>query len=143
MSLILLVEDLAEERQRAIAALRAKGFKPAVATTLEDAFRLMKKLQREIVGVVTDIHFPEDDWNLQDTPASGLAVVAKAVEAGLPVVVCSDVNHHRVRFLEAVIKVLASHQNFAHIASIPFVMDSKDWDQASRQLAEVLERIRA
>jgi CheY-like chemotaxis protein len=133
--IILLVEDTAAERERAKQAIMGRGYKAAVATNLQDAHRIMDQLQGKIVGIVTDLHFPERADRPDATKPCGLAVVAEATRRNIPVAVCSDIDHHHADYAKVVVETLA----MCHPAKfIPFVMDSKDWDRALGPLCDNL-----
>lgn len=141
MKIVLIVEDLPEEQARAKEAAMAAGFRPAITATLNDAFRIWKSLEGKLAGVITDLHFPEmTSENSEYSDASkpcGLAIVAEATAKGIPVVVCSNINHHFVDYPKKVIDVLAT---FHPVGSIPFVMDAKDWARAVVELNNVIEK---
>lgn len=132
-NILLLVEDDPQEREIAKKVIADRGYKAAVAANLDDASRIMEELKGKLAGVVTDLHFPER-YDLPDaTKPCGLAVVAEAVLHGLPIAVCSNVDHHFARYAKVVVEVLAqSHPT----KSIPFVMDSKDWGRAVSSICE-------
>jgi hypothetical protein len=139
--IILVVEDLAEEQSKAKEAVMQAGYRAAITGTLEDAFRIWKSLGEKVVGVITDLHFPEKtsdhlDWSDPKKPC-GLAVIAEATKRGMPVVVCSNINHHCVDYPQKVIEVFGQ---FHPAGRIPFVMDSKNWDQACSELQKILEK---
>ena len=140
MKIVLIVEDLPEEQARAKEAAMAAGFRPAITATLNDAFRIWRSLEGNLVGIITDLHFPEmTSENSEYSDASkpcGLAIVAEATAKGIPVVVCSNINHHFVDYPKKVIDVLAT---FHPAGSIPFVMDAKDWAKALAELEKLIE----
>jgi hypothetical protein len=140
MEIILIVEDLVEEQQKAKEAAMRHGFRPAITATLEDAMRIWQSLEGKLVGIVTDLHFPEKtsenpEWSDANKPC-GLAIVAEATRRGISVVVCSDINHH---FAEYVTKVLTVLQEFHPDKHIPMTMNSKNWDRAMENLARLLK----
>lgn len=121
--ILLLVEDDREERENAKKIISDKGHRAAVASNLQDAQRILKQMHGKLGGILTDLHFPERT-DQDATKPCGLAVVAEAVRLGIPVAICSNVDHHHADYLKVVVSVLAE----AHPAkSIPFGMDSKDW----------------
>ncbi len=140
MELILVVEDLMEEQDKAKAALAALGFKAVVAGTLFDARRLLHRMSGQITGVLTDLHFPERISDRYVDEPCGLTVVAMAVKQGLPVAVCSDIDHHYAFYCSEVIEVLSTHQNYAKIGSIPFSMDRKDWAATAELLVALVTK---
>ena len=139
MNIILIIEDLPEEQSNAKEAVISAGFRPAVTATLNDALRIWQSLGDNLAGIITDLHFPEmtsdnPDWSNAAKPC-GLAIVAEATKKGLPVVVCSNINHHFVDYPKKVIDVLAT---FHPAGCIPFVMDSKDWQKAVEELKKII-----
>ena len=143
--IVLLIEDQENELERAKEVLRNFGFKTAVATNLYDALRLLKQLERRIMGIVTDLHFPQGyepgRWNVippelnDPTKPCGFAIVAEATKRGIPVVVCSNIDHHFAEYAKITIQALeALHP----IQKIPFIMDSKDWQSAAQALGKLL-----
>ncbi len=134
---VLLIEDLPDEQVRAKVVLAASGYKVAVTASLAGALRIWEGLGTNLKGIVTDLHFPERANDDDASKPAGLAIVAEAVRRGVPVVVCSSINHHYADYLKIVVEVLAS----AHpLKSIPFVMDKKDWDRAARELQTLFAR---
>lgn len=137
-NIILVVEDLPEEQEKAKLAVRSAGFTCAVTPTLAGAERMFKTLEGKISGVVTDLHFPESDYvhpkNTPDLPC-GLAVIAEAIERKIPVAVCSNIDHH---FAEYPRKVIAALGRMSAYGLVPFGMDSKNWDAAVAALATIL-----
>lgn len=140
MPLILLVEDVVAEQERAKQVLREQGFTIAVAGTLQDALRIWEQLSGKIVGIITDLHFPEGVHDLEkgsDKPA-GLALVAECVLQAMPVVMCSNIDHHYARYATGVVRALQTHQAYASIGRIPFIMDSKNWQRAGEELGSLI-----
>lgn len=133
--IILIVEDLKEEQQKAKDAVTASGCSPVVAENLEDATRIFSQLKSNLFGVVTDLHYPSShrfNKTSSDKP-NGLAMVALCVESGVRVGVCSDVNHHYSEYLKIPIRVLMSHQSYS-FSLIPFSEDNKDWEIVLKKL---------
>ena len=84
------------------------------------------------VGVITDLMFPPKRDGKEEP--NGLGVITECIAAKLPVVVCSDTDHHEVGWLHPVFPILGQ----AHPAGkIPVILDRKDWGQAVALLAEV------
>ncbi len=123
--IILIVEDLIEEQQKAKDAVIGLGCSPVVAGNLEDAIRMLNQLKSKIHCVVTDLHFPASE-RLKEEKPNGLAVVAVCVESGIRVGVCSDINHHFSEYLKIPIQVFESHQLY-QFSAIPFSEDNKEW----------------
>ena len=135
--IVLLIEDLPDEQVRAKRALEAGGFKVAVTASLAGALRIWKGLGMTLAGVVTDLHFPERADDDDASKPCGLAIVAEAARLGVPVVVCSSINHHHADYLKMVVGTLA----LLHAAGrIPFVMDRKDWDRAAHELQDLIAK---
>ena len=146
--IILVVEDIPEEQEKAKAAAKAAGFKAVVAGNLEDALRVWKNLGEKVKGVATDLHFPErnaetfgphhgkDELTDASRPC-GLAIAVEAVKKGLPVAICSNINHHYCDYLRTVIVFLEEKHP---LKKIPFVMDDKDWREAMQELKAITER---
>ena len=85
------------------------------------------------VGVLTDLMFPVEKGGEEEP--NGLGVIAECIEAGVPVVVCSDTDHHAVGWLRTTFPILGK----AHpIGNIPVILDTKDWVKAIGLLAEVM-----
>jgi CheY-like chemotaxis protein len=144
--IILIVEDIPEEQEKAKAAVKVNGFKAAVAGNLEDAMRIWDNLGDKVEGVVTDLHFPEKNFEtfghghgkaeLTDAlKPSGLAIVVEAARDGTPVAICSNINHHYCYYLRMVVGFLSEKHP---LGKIPFIMDSKDWERAIQKLKEVI-----
>jgi len=139
--IILLVEDSFVETKKAKEVLFKEGFKFVVASTLADAKRLIEKLGIKISGIITDIHIPENENDVDTSKPCGLAVIARATSElpFFPVVICSDVNHHHAEYLEEVIKSLNSHvAYYSRFGEIPFIMDSKNWEKAVEELKKLI-----
>lgn len=140
MQIILVVEDLVEEQQMAKQALLALGFQAVVAPTLEDAIRIWRMLGDRIVAVLTDLHFPETVREGPKDNPCGLAAVAMAVNLGVPVAVCSNVDHHFAGYARYVLDTLETHPNYSGVGKIPFTMDRKDWNLAARELTTLIHK---
>ena len=83
------------------------------------------------VNVLTDLMFPAREGGKEEP--NGLQVVAQCIESGLPVVVCSDTDHHDVQWLRPIFPLLEK----AHpTGRIPVILDKKDWDKAVTSLAD-------
>jgi len=135
---ILVVEDNPKEMEAAKMALSANGFKSASATNLSDANRIWNKLGRMIRAVLTDLHFPERDeehsTELTGKNPNGLALITRALAAGIPISVCSDINHHFAAYLKETIANLEQISG----RKIPFTMDQKNWEDAVKNLKNQL-----
>jgi len=84
------------------------------------------------VGVITDLMFPQEIGGKEEP--NGLSVVAECIEAKLPVVVCSDTDHHELAWLSPVFPFLER----AHpTGKIPVILDKKDWERAAALLAGI------
>jgi DNA-binding NtrC family response regulator len=132
--IILLVEDLEEERTKAKEAAINEGFKFVMAATLDDAKRLLSVVK--VDGIVTDLHFPQNSYDKTNQPC-GLAVVTAAISIKIPVAICTNIDHHFADYIKEVVKFL---ETICPFKKIPFTMDSKDWQKAIRELKNLLER---
>ncbi|MEX2369328.1 MAG: hypothetical protein WD552_02985 [Candidatus Paceibacterota bacterium] len=132
--IVLIVEDLPKEQEKAKKAARAVGFKPVVAGTRADAERIAKKLKRQICGIATDIHFADSESHKTNNP-NGLSVVAQAVKGNIPVSVCTDINHHFCHYITDVLNLISELSGY----QIPITLDSKDWEKAMKDLKTVIE----
>ena len=134
MGIILIAEDIPEEQTKAKAVVLKSGNKPVIGGDLRDINRLWDKLGERITGILTDIHFPEWEGREDNNP-SGLAVVIRAVQEGIPVSICSDINHHFTLYLEMVVDGLREITG----QKIPFTMDEKNWQVAMDELQKIQE----
>lgn len=130
MRIILLIEDKTDEMEKAKTVLAEAGLRFVAADNLDDAMRIWKKLQDKISGVLTDLNFPE--ITAQKEGACGFAVVIRAVRLGIPISICTDVNHHFCGY----IKYFAEDLEKLAGQKIPYTMDSKNWKQAVQKLIE-------
>ena len=136
--LILLVEDDAQEAVKATKILREHGFKVMLATNLTEALEYFRMLESKLSGIVTDLHFPQMGFDHPKDSAdkpSGFAVIIQALLANMPVVVCSNIDHHFADYAQVVIKGLEKMSG----QPIPFIMDSKNWQRAAEQLINLLQ----
>lgn len=124
---IIVVEDKIEELQKACDLVMAKGFMPLACSTNENAIDTIKKYQgKGLIGVLTDLHFPVREGGSPEG-ASGLHIVYKALEAGIPVVICSDIDHHKADWANDLVKAVEKATG-KKVAG--FVQDSKNWERA-------------
>ena len=164
MRFILIVEDKKEEQEAALRAIQQVleisgepdiGYR-ASSTNSQMAFKdakvlvmfagslgfwqtnrleLVMRLNKDIKGdvlVITDLMFPACEGG-KEAPW-GLEVVTECVKAGLPVVVCSDTDHHDVGWLKTVFPILGK----AHPkGEIPVILDKKDWVKAVKEVLRV------
>lgn len=140
-NIVLLIEDIVVEQEKAKQALLRVGFKPVITSTLRDAFIIWKSLEGKLAGIITDLHFPEqtsnDERESDPNKPCGLAIVAEATQTGMPIVICSNIDHHFAKYVEKVILVF----EFYHpLKRIPFVMDWKDWTRATNELKKILSQ---
>jgi len=135
--IVLLVEDDAQEAVKATKILRENGFKVMLATNLAEALEYSKMLEGKLSGIVTDLHFPqmgfEHPKDSADKP-SGFAVIIQALLANVPVVVCSNIDHHFADYAQVVLRGLEKISD----RPIPFIMDDKDWQKATEKLINIL-----
>jgi|GEM_PF-1449102 len=134
--IILLVEDLPEELEKAKSVITVAGFKAVVAGNLEDALRLWEKLGSKISGVITDLHFPDKEDFTEQTGQSpnGLVVITEALLKNTPVSVCSNIDHHFAAYLKNVVGNLEKLTG----RNIPFTMDRKNWQLALDELVKII-----
>lgn len=98
---------------------------------LELVIRLNDHIKGEIF-VVTDLMFPASEGG-KEAPW-GLEVMTSCVQAGLPVVVCSDTDHHDIGWLKSIFPILGK----AHPrGEIPVILDRKDWVRAIKEVLRV------
>ncbi|MEI8130366.1 MAG: hypothetical protein WCG55_02580 [bacterium] len=132
--IILVIEDNPDQAKLAQVAVLSSGCFPVIAHNLADGVRLLQELKDQLVGVVTDMHYPSMNLNDRDADKpNGLSMVAQCVELNIPVSVCTDVDHHYCAYVEAPIKVLATHQKYQY-GRIPFSLDHKDWKKSVAEL---------
>lgn len=114
-----------------------RGTQVSFAPDLKGAQTLFKQVQCisegvDEVGVITDLMFPRETGGKEEL--NGLSIVAECIDAKVPVVVCSDTDHHELGWLRPIFPLLER----AHPAGkIPIILDKKDWGQAVALLAEV------
>jgi len=124
---IIVVEDKTEELQKACDLVMVKGFMPLACSTNEDAVDTIKKYQdKGLVGILTDLHFPVREGGSPEG-ASGLHIVYKALEAGIPVVICSNIDHHYATWATDLVGAIEKATG-KKVAG--FVQDSKNWERA-------------
>jgi len=124
---IIVVEDKTEELEKACDLVMAKGFMPLACATNEDAVDTIKKYQgKGLVGILTDLHFPVREGGSPEG-ASGLHIVYKALEAGIPVVICSNIDHHYATWATDLVGAIEKATG-KKVAG--FVQDSKNWERA-------------
>ena len=84
--------------------------------------------------VLTDLMFPAKEGSREEP--NGLGVITTCIELSLPVVVCSDTDHHDVNYLKDVFPVLGT----AHpTGEIPVILDNKDWVRAVREMFRLVD----
>ena len=124
---IIVVEDKTEELEKACDLVMAKGFMPLACATNEDAVDTIKKYQgKGLVGILTDLHFPVREGGSPEG-ASGLHIVYKALEAGIPVVICSNIDHHYATWAT---DLVGANEKATGKKVAGFVQDSKNWERA-------------
>ena len=124
--LVLLVEDKTEEIEKAKAALAEVGVKPALARTYTEAKTIWAALGANLAGVITDLHFPEREGRDSKLPC-GIAIAVQAREENVPVVICTNVNHHNCEYLWHTWVIL----------KIP-TSETKDWRWAAETLDSLI-----
>jgi len=138
------VTELAEAEFMGLVALKSSNAEGGLMVWLtpdlewaKHRLELLQKITKVLgdkgrVGVITDLMLPARK-DMKDEP-NGLIVISKCIEAGLPVVVCSDTDHHDVAWLRPVFPILGK----AHpVGNIPVILDKKDWEKALNLLAEI------
>ena len=124
---IIVVEDKLEELEKACDLVMAKGFMPLACSTNEDAVDTIKKYQdKGLVGILTDLHFPVREGGSPEG-ASGAHIVLKSLEADIPVVICSDIDHHYATWATDLVGAIEKATG-KKVAG--FVQDSKNWERA-------------
>jgi hypothetical protein len=132
--IILIVEDLPEEQEKAKEIVLKAGCTPLLAEDLSSGIRLMKSFSDVLFGVITDIHYQSMPSSKVDAEKpNGLALVALCVEKGTRVAVCSDIDHHFSKYLDIPLRVLGSHQNYG-FEKIPVSRSSKNWEVTLEEL---------
>ena len=124
---IIVVDDKTEELQKACDLVMAKCFMPLACATNEDAVDTIKKYQdKGLVGILTELHFPVREGGSPEG-ASGLHIVYKALEAGISVVICSNIDHHYASWATDLVGAIEKATG-KKVAG--FVQDSKNWERA-------------
>lgn len=127
MKKIIVVEDKLDELQKACDLVMAKGFMPLACATNEDAVDTIRKyVDKGLFGILTDLHFPVREGGSPEG-ASGLHIVYKALVSGIPVVICSDIDHHKADWANDLVKAIEKATG-KKVAG--FVQDSKNWERA-------------
>jgi hypothetical protein len=104
----------------------------------EDKLKLVKGIIEVMgpkyrYGVITDLMFPARRNGIKEEP-NGLVVLTECIKEKLPVVVCSDTDHHDVAWLNTVFPILGQ----VHPAGeIPVILDKKDWEKSVTLLADL------
>jgi hypothetical protein len=132
---ILIIEDTIQHQEAAKKAAAESGYGAIVVATLDDARRMIDVHGNRISGIVTDLHFPENDRDAKPEKPAGLAVIVYAINAHLPIAVCSDINNHYARYAKEIVDFLAPH---AVGGEIPFTMNEKSWTQAIDSLTTLI-----
>jgi len=98
-------------------------------TTAENAIKFAQdKVQAGFVKeiyILTDLMFPLKKGGVEQ--ANGVSIILDAVEASIPVAVCSDTDHHEVKFLPKLCRFLEQSKPGT---KIDLVLDRKDWKKA-------------
>lgn len=84
-------------------------------------------------GVITDLMFPGGSG--KGVQANGIAVILMAIEHKIPIVVCSDTDHHEVGFVP---KLAATLAQLHPAGKIPVILDKKNWDKAVAEVVAML-----
>lgn len=87
--------------------------------------------------IITDLMFPGKKGNTS-IQANGIEVILKAIEYAVPVVVCSDTDHHEVSFMQPLALALGK----LHPAGkISIILDKKDWEKAVAEVMAISEEM--
>lgn len=117
--IILLIEDAPEQSKIALSILKEKGFRVLLAETYEQARAIFTQVS--VRAILTDLFFPEK--NGQEPNACGISIAIEAKMRGIPVAICSQVNHHSCEWLWHAWQAL----------QIP-VSETKNWNDVINQL---------
>lgn len=127
--IVLIVDDLAHERAKALEQINKNKLSAIAANNLTDAIRLLNKFQGKIYAVVTDLHYPSQKDNHRDINSpNGLALVSYCVENNIRVGVCSNVDGHFSDYVKHPLKLMSTHQAY-QFNEIPF-SNIKNWEEA-------------
>lgn len=125
MKKIIVVEDAYDELQRACDAVGEKDMMALPCRTDQEALDAISRYS-DVVGILTDLHFPFREGRNPEG-ACGLHVVLKALEKGLPVAICSNIDHHFANWATDLVRAIEQATG-KKVAG--FVQDSKDWERA-------------
>lgn len=105
--------------------------------TFEAHFDVFSKIGLlKMTCILTDLMFPVEKGGREEP--NGLQVLTQCIKEAVPVVVCSDTNHHDVGYLRNVFPILGK----AHPkGEIPIILDMKDWDQAVKEGLRMMGKI--
>lgn len=117
--IILLIEDSREQSSIALRILKERGFKALLTETYEQARAVLSQITPS--AILTDLFFPEKQG--QEPNACGISIAIEAKMKGIPVAICSQVNHHSCEWLWHAWRAL----------QIP-VSETKDWNKVTNQL---------
>lgn len=159
-------DDCAEQIEKSYEAIRAAGHEVAivkgkkrVAEELaknddrqdylqEDLFQEVRVAVAEMVkeggGIITDLMFhniPHDENSV--VPPAGLLVVIECMAHGVPVMVCTDEDHHG-KAVSWIYDGYIKMYRWLSDSAPPFGwVDNKDWDRAVALLAEMRAKMDA
>ncbi len=90
---------------------------------------------KEVVdmGVLTDLMFPANEA-VNEEP-NGIGVILDCFKEALPVVVCSDTDHHELNWAKDLWPFLARQHPKGEI---PVILDRKDWGRAVGELIRIM-----
>ncbi|MBI2355967.1 MAG: hypothetical protein HYV13_02045 [Candidatus Doudnabacteria bacterium] len=123
--IVLLVEDTQEEADSALRILKERGNKVLLAQTYEQARAIWETV--DVQAILTDLFYPEKTGADATTPC-GISIAIEAKMTGVPVAICSRVEHHSCEWLW---KAWLS-------MGIP-VSEAKDWQWTINQLFLILQ----
>lgn len=124
--IVLVIEDTPEQAQIALSLLKERGVKALLAETYDQARTVLSQVP--VHAILTDLYFPEKKGQDPNMPC-GISIAIEAKMKGMPVAICSQVNHHSCEWLWKAWLAL----------QIP-VSESKDWSWTIDQLLNEKEK---
>ena len=130
------MEDNPVELQKACDLVAARGMMPLPCATHKDAIESILSYQpKGLVGILTDLHFPIAEGKNPEG-ACGLHVVHLALTMGMPVAICSDIDHHYATWANDLVRDVEKATG-RKVAG--FIQDSKNWEKALALLLDEKE----
>lgn len=156
--IILVIEDDKEEQKRAKEAIESDGYKIVIAENYRSFKELYDSLKDIVSGIITDLHFPDGEekssvpfekviensfkGTVEAPPQMqpiGLAVVIQVIQTHIPIVICSNIDGHRVGYMRDVINGLSKIiGNYLPLITIS-ATGEKDWKKALKHLEEKMK----